>query len=204
MHEAADIDGPVLTRDVRDGDVEAAAIREHRVHEGGAHVDASPRPLKHPLDEAADLSIGEHRGRELAPTLTGDEHLARSIDPDLFDIWVVEEPLQGSEAGDVVKHAARDRCKLDVRLGRVVHLRDESPHGRAHQLFHRISVSQWIQTPTPHRVAHISLDDVLHRCRHFRSLRSAIAVHEQQPHAMTKVGRSKLPNQMTSRTLSAR
>jgi hypothetical protein len=78
--------------------MESMPLREHRVDERAAQVDAATRGLEHPLDQLGHLSIGQHQVGQLVPSVASDEHAVRTVDPDLLDRRVVEERLQLSEA----------------------------------------------------------------------------------------------------------
>lgn len=51
--------------DVRDHDVEPRTVRQGRVDERAAEVDAAARGLQHPLDQVAHLAVGEVDAGEL-------------------------------------------------------------------------------------------------------------------------------------------
>ena len=101
--ELADVDRPVLAGDVRDDDVQAAAVGQHRVDERRGQVDPAARGLEHPLDQVAHLVGGQdRRGQLVRPPLRATNTRPGLVDPDLLDRRVVEVALQRAEAGDRV------------------------------------------------------------------------------------------------------
>src|SRR5699024_5448189 len=95
-----DVDGPVLPGDAGDHDVQAGAVRQQGVHEGGAHVQAATAGDQHPLDDPADLGVAEHDRGQLAAPVARAEDLGRRVQPDLLDARVVEHLLQRAEPAD--------------------------------------------------------------------------------------------------------
>ncbi len=90
--------------DVRDDDVQARTVGQHRVHEGAGQVDPATGVLEHPLDQVTHLLSGEHRGGQLAQAGTTHEDAARVVDPDLLHGRIVEIGLQRTESGHLVEH----------------------------------------------------------------------------------------------------
>ena len=95
----------------------------------------------------------------------GHEDLARLVDPDLFDLRVVQPALQHSEAGDRVQNATSERVPVaDRRQGgreRAVvvvghDLLDDRPDA--------VRVTGRVQTAAPDQLAHLGLDDLCGRC----------------------------------------
>jgi len=80
-HHLADVDVPVILGDVGDDDVQARAILQRCVDERGREVHASPRAAKHPFDQVPDLVGREDRRGQLGDASSGDEDLARLVDP---------------------------------------------------------------------------------------------------------------------------
>ena len=102
--------------DVRDHHVQPTAVGQHRVDERGGQVDPAARRLEHLLDQVTDLGVGQDDRRQLAATPAGDEDPARTVDPDLLDRRVLEQPLQRAEAGDrVVDPASHVRTVVQRR-----------------------------------------------------------------------------------------
>jgi hypothetical protein len=150
---------PVPPGDVRDCDVQPAPVGEGRVHERLAEVHAATGHEQHPLDEVADLFRRQDGGGEVTAAVTGDEDPPRVVDPDLLDGRVVEELLQGTEAGDRGVHPSTSLVgtgqggQATGQGPRLVVLRDlvdEAAHG--------LRLANWVQAPTAHEFAHLVLD----------------------------------------------
>jgi hypothetical protein len=137
-----------------------AAVGQRRVDERLGQVDAPAARPQHALDEVAHLRVGQQRRRQLAATLTRDEHPPRLVDPDLLDRRVVEEDLQRAVARHRVEHRARGVLEVHQRRqcttqGALVvvgeDLGDKTAYG--HRLGHRI------QPASPNELTHLVLDD---------------------------------------------
>ena len=57
--------------------MQATAIGQHRIHEWGTEIHASPGRLQHLLDQIAHLVLGQHGRGQLMHTSPRDEHLRR-------------------------------------------------------------------------------------------------------------------------------
>src|SRR3954451_3656079 len=157
--ELANVDRPVLPRDVRYDDVDPAAVRQCRVNEGLGQVDAAVTGPPHSLDEVTDLTVGQQSRRQLAAPLPGNKDPTGVVDPDLLDGRVVEVGLQRSIAGHGV--IDRPRREIGVTEGRQAagqrafvvlgdDLVDEATYGRR--------VGGGIEPPTTDELAHLVLD----------------------------------------------
>src|SRR4051812_16430317 len=108
--ELANVDRPVLPRDVRYDDVDAAAVRQCRVNEGLGQVDAAVAGPQHSPDEVPALPVGEESRPQLAAPLPGNEDPTGFVDPDPPDVWVVGVVLKRSGA----RHCVKDRTRREV------------------------------------------------------------------------------------------
>ena len=115
QQELADVDRGEAAGDPLEHDVEPVTLRQHRVDEGRADVDAPPARLEHPLDQLVDLRGVEPEVGQLVPATARDEDPLRGVDPHLLDLGVVEEGLQRAEAGDPGDQLADHRAVVGDR-----------------------------------------------------------------------------------------
>jgi hypothetical protein len=164
-HELADVDRHVFAGDLRDDDVQSRAVRQHRVHERVAEIQAAAGGAQHALDQLGDVIGGEDQRGELGAPAPGDEDPARLIDPDLLDGRIVEERLQRAESGNGVENGARQlRGVTEWRQGgrdgsiEVVgdHVVDQPPDdGR---------LGDRVNAAPADEFAHLAVDDRQSRC----------------------------------------
>ena len=95
-HELPDIDGPMPARHVRDDHVEPGPVGKGSVHERRGHVQPSAGAFQHPLNQIADLLLTEAQRSQLGLTVPGHKNFVGSVQPNLFDGWIVQEGLEGS------------------------------------------------------------------------------------------------------------
>jgi hypothetical protein len=160
----ADVDRREATRDAFEHDVQTVAVRQHRVDEGLAQVDAAPTRLQHALDELGDLGTGQDRRRQLMPALTGDEDLAGLIDPDLLDVRIIEVGLQRPESGNP-RHQLSDH---PLRIGHRNDLPGQAPLVvSSHRLLgdpsHQRGLLLWIHTVGADALAHTRIEQLNER-----------------------------------------
>jgi hypothetical protein len=166
--ELADVDLPVGSADVGDDDVEPRAVRESRVHERAAEVDAPTAAPEHALHEVSHLVGRQDRRGQLGDAAPGHEDPRRLVDPDLLDRGVVEVllelPIAGDDREDRVHGQPlvpeRGQAPVEGPLVVVLHgVLDETPD--------RLRVAGRIETRSTDQLADLALD-VTHRflCRH--------------------------------------
>lgn len=95
--------------------MQPVAAGEDGVHERGAHIEATPAGLEHPLDEVGHLGRRQEGGGELVATTARHEHAARIVDPYLFDAGVIEIGLELAEARDPRDQLVDDDLGLGQR-----------------------------------------------------------------------------------------
>ena len=157
--ELADVDLPVGPADVGDHDVEPRPVRQRRVDEGAAEVDAPAAALEHALDEVAHLVRRQDRRGQLGDPAPRDEDARGFVDPDLLDGGVVEVLLERAVAGhdreDRVngESLVAERRQAAVQRALVVVL-----HGVLHQAAHGLRVARRVQTRAADQLADLTLD----------------------------------------------
>lgn len=87
-------------------------VGHHRVDEGLTEVDPAPGGTQHPLDQVGQRLGGQDGRGQLGTSPARNEDLAGLVHPDLFDLWIVQIPLQRAETGDLVQH--RTNCLVMV------------------------------------------------------------------------------------------
>jgi hypothetical protein len=92
--------------------MKSRSIDESGIDEWGRQIEAPATCSKHPLDEVLDLFGGQDNIRKNVTPRLRTEDLSRSVDPDLFDLGVIEEGLQSTEPGDLIDHSLPDRCTV--------------------------------------------------------------------------------------------
>jgi hypothetical protein len=158
--ELADVHGPVTSCDVGDHHVEPRPVGKGGIHEGAREIQPSSAAAQHPLNEIPELRRLENDvGQEVALAL-GTEHAPRRVDPDLFDLRVVEERLQWTQPGHSIQDTLLDALRvLDpgeggrLRSSFIVinNLRDEPRHAST-------VVLRRIEAPLANQVAHLPFD----------------------------------------------
>ena len=95
--------------------MQALAAGKGCVDERAGQVQAPAGDLEHAFDQVTDLGRFEDRGGQLGLAVAGDEHLVRSVDPDLLDRRVVEVGLERAEAAERVFQGLSGAGAVDQR-----------------------------------------------------------------------------------------
>ena len=95
--------------------MKARTAGEKCVDEWCTEVKAATRLRKHSFDEPANFAGRKHEWGQFADAVPVDEDFARRVDPDFFDLRIVEERLQGTETSDACGHFPHGRLALTQR-----------------------------------------------------------------------------------------
>ena len=115
--------------------MQPGSVRKQRIDKRLAHVNATARGAQHPLDGVAHDRLGEHDRRELATAPSRAEDVSRIVPPHLFDVRIVEKPLQRPISRDAVVEVAGPQLEVAASrglIGRrhlVEHIEDSGAHG---------------------------------------------------------------------------
>ena len=149
-------------RHVGDHHVQPRPLGQRRIDERRRQVDAASGRLQHALDEVAHFAVGQRDRSEFGHAVARDEDAVRAVDPDLFDLGIVEERLQGAETGERRDDLpGRDRLVDEQR-----HRPTESPlavppHGVADVAAGELPVGAQIDAVASNALAHLVGDDRL-------------------------------------------
>ena len=161
--ELADVDAPVVAGDVRDHDVQPAAVGQHRVDERRAD-----RSTRRPEDfsirstRSRTWSCDEQRGGQLGDPWRATNTRAGLVDPDLLDRRVVEVLLQRAEAR---RPCPTPRGTRRVDVGEHRHPAAHRPlvvvgDGLGHQPAHLALVARRVEARATDQLTHLALERV--------------------------------------------
>lgn len=162
--------------------MEAASVRQERVDERAAEVDAASRRLEHPLDQITQLRLAKNGGRQLVASLPRDENTTRLVDHDLFHGGIIEVALQRTEAGNGVEDLTSGLLGV-IQGGQattdasVLVLSDDV----VNESTYRGRIDDRIDPAATHELANLGIDD-----------RDGRHAEPPQPHAPAPAGRRRV------------